>query len=65
MDIDIRTEPVAFIKEAVEFLGVSRQCLHEWRKQGKIQEYRYGSTGRVCFKWSDLQAVKESRNSGK
>jgi len=64
MDIDIRTEPVASIAAAVEFLGITRQALHIWRKRGKIQEYRYGTAGRVCFKWSDLQALKESRNSG-
>lgn len=64
MQIDIVNEPVASIAAAVEYLGISRQWFYIWRKRGKIQEYRYGTSGRVCFKWSDLQALKESKMLG-
>ena len=56
--IDASVEPVATIDMAREYLGVSRQTLHIWRKKGKLPEYRYGATHRVCFKWADLEALK-------
>ena len=60
-DIDIRQ--LAVLQAAADFLGVSRQTVYEWRKQGILLEYRLGPTKRVCFKWSDLEAIKAERDS--
>jgi len=60
-DIDIRQ--LAVLQAAADFLGVSRQTVYEWRKQGILPEYRLGPTKRVCFKWSDLEAIKAERDS--
>lgn len=60
-DIDIRQ--LAVLQAAADFLGVSRQTVYEWRKQGILPEYRLGPTKRVCFKWSDLEALKAERDS--
>lgn len=60
-DIDIRQ--LAVLQAAADFLGVSRQTVYEWRKQGILPEYRLGPTERVCFKWSDLEALKAERDS--
>ena len=51
----------AFTQVAAEFLGVSRQTIHAWRKTGILPEYRFGPTKRVCFKWADLEAIKAER----
>lgn len=59
--IDVRN--FAVIQAAAEFLGVSRQTVYDWRKQGILPEYRLGRTERVCFKWSDLEALKAERDS--
>lgn len=64
MFLDITTERIATPTMAREFLGVSRQTIHAWRKMGILPEYRYGSTVRVCFKWDDLVKLKESRTKG-
>lgn len=60
-NIDIRQ--LAVLQAAADFLGVSRQTVYEWRKQGILPEYRLGPTKRVCFKWSDLEAIKAERDS--
>lgn len=60
-DIDVRD--LAVLQAAANFLGVSRQTVHTWRKQGILPEYRLGPTERVCFKWSDLEALKAERDS--
>ena len=52
---------IAFLQLAAEFLGVSRQTIHTWRKEGILPEYRFGPTKRVCFKWADLEAIKAER----
>ena len=52
---------IAFLQLAAEFLGVSRQTIHAWRKTGILPEYRFGPTKRVCFKWADLEAIKAER----
>lgn len=57
------TEPIASLAMAAEFLGVSRQTIHTWRKQGILPEYRYGKTERVCFKWADLEKCKDKREA--
>jgi hypothetical protein len=57
--IDVSVEHIATIAMAQEFLGVSRQTLHTWRKKGILPEYRYGVAQRVCFKWADLQKLKK------
>lgn len=59
--VDVRQ--LAVLQAAADFLGVSRQTVYEWRKQGILPEYRLGSTKRVCFKWSDLEALKAERDS--
>lgn len=59
--IDVRQ--LAMLQAAADFLGVSRQTVYEWRKQGILPEYRLGPTKRVCFKWSDLEAIKAERDS--
>jgi len=57
----IDARDVAFIQAAAHFLGVSRQTIHTWRKEGILPEYRFGPTERVCFKWTDLVAIKTHR----
>jgi excisionase family DNA binding protein len=58
---EIDLQDVAFLQIAAEFLGVSRQTIHTWRKEGILPEYRFGPTKRVCFKWDDLRAYKAFR----
>ncbi len=60
-DIDVRD--LAVLQAAAEFLGVSRQTVHSWRKKGILPEYRFGPTKRVCFKWSDLEAFRDAQQS--
>ena len=59
----IDTKDIAFIQVAAVFLGVSRQTIHTWRKEGILPEYRFGPTKRVCFKWADLEAMRASREA--
>lgn len=59
----IDARDVAFIQAAAQFLGVSRQTIHTWRKEGILPEYRFGPTERVCFKWGDLEQLRASREA--
>lgn len=55
---------VATLAMAAEFLGVSRMTVFTLRKEGKLTEYRL-LPRRVCFKWSDLEALKAERQAHK
>lgn len=55
---------IATLAMAAEFLGVSRMTIFTWRKEGRLREYRL-SPKRVCFLWSDLEALKASRGKAK
>lgn len=59
----ISIRDIAFMQVAVEFLGVSRQTIHTWRKEGILPEYRFGPTKRVCFKWADLEELRAARKA--
>ena len=52
---------VATLAMAEEFLGVSRMTIYTWRKEGKLKEYRFANSKRVCFLWADLEALKATK----
>ena len=58
-----RPEYIASLAMAAEFLGVSRMTIYTWRKEGRLREYRFGPTKRVCFKWADLEALRAERDA--
>lgn len=62
-EITIDGVRVATLAMAAEFLGVSRMTIYTYRKEGKLPEYRFASTKRVCFKLSDLEALKAERDA--
>lgn len=46
------------IQEVTELLGVTRQTLHNWRKQGLLPAYRFGMGRAVRFKRSDIEQIR-------
>ena len=59
----IDNEPIASISMAADYLGVSRMTIYTWRKRGILPEYHFGIAKRVCFKWSDLKALKATHTA--
>ncbi len=52
------------IHEAAEYLGVCRNTLRNWCRQGKIPEYRHPVNNYRLFKASDLdQVLKETEHA--
>ncbi|MBM4091915.1 MAG: helix-turn-helix domain-containing protein [Planctomycetes bacterium] len=45
------------IQEAAEYLGVCRNTLRNWCRQGKIPEYRHPVNNYRLFKVSDLDQL--------
>jgi len=45
------------IREAAEYLGVCRNTLRSWCRQGKIPEYRHPVNNYRLFKASDLDKL--------
>ena len=45
------------IREAAEYLGVCRNTLRNWCRQGKIPEYRHPVNNYRLFKASDLDKL--------
>lgn len=45
------------ITEAAEFLGVCRNTLRNWGRDGKIQEYRHPVNQYRLFKLKDLERL--------
>jgi excisionase family DNA binding protein len=45
------------IREAAEYLGVCRNTLRNWCRQGKIPEYRHPVNNYRLFKASDLDRL--------
>ena len=62
-EITIDGVRVATLAMAAEFLGVTRMTIYTWRKEGKLPEYRFANSKRVCFKWADLEALKAEKNA--
>jgi hypothetical protein len=52
-----RTERPVSQKEAIQFLGKSRQTLSKWRKEGRITGHKLG--GRIYFLKSELLAAMQ------
>ncbi|MFV1969068.1 MAG: helix-turn-helix domain-containing protein [Pirellulaceae bacterium] len=48
------------IAEAAEFLGVSRNTLRNWGREGKIVEHRHPINNYRLYKQSDLEELLES-----
>lgn len=46
-----KTEMIT-VKDVAKLLGVSQVTVHQWKKDGKLKYYRYGS--RIRFKKSDI-----------
>ena len=45
------------IREAAEYLGVCRNTLRNWCRQGKIPEYRHPVNNYRLFRAADLDAL--------
>lgn len=45
------------IQEVTELLGVTRQTLYNWRKQGTLPAYRIGTGRAVRYKRSDVEQL--------
>ena len=45
------------IQEAAEYLGVCRNTLRNWCRQGKIPEYRHPVNNYRLFREADLEAL--------
>ena len=50
-------------KEVSKLLGVSMVSIHTWKKDGKLQFYRYGS--RIRFKKSEVLQVEKYKGNKK
>lgn len=50
------------IKDACDFLKVSKVSLHKWKREGKIEYHRFGS--RIRFKKSELLALSRPKKKG-
>lgn len=61
-ELMLNGERIATLSMAAEFLGVSRMTIFTWRKEGKLRAYRLPPK-RVCFKWSDLEALKAEKSA--
>jgi len=46
-------------EEVMELIGVTRQCLYIWRKEGILKAYCPGS-GIVRYKMSDVEKLMQS-----
>lgn len=62
-EITVNGYRVATLAMAAEFLGVTRMTIYTWRKEGKLTEYRFGDSKRVCFKWTDLEALRAEKDA--
>lgn len=45
-------------QEVTELLGVTRQTLYNWRKQGTLPAYRFGTSFAVRYKRSDIEQIR-------
>lgn len=55
-----KEQEVFFIRDVCEMLGVSRQSLYVWIKEGKLKCNIMGS-GRKCFTREQIDEFKNSR----
>lgn len=46
------------MREVTELLGVTRQTLLNWRKQGILPAYRFGAGRTVHYKRSDIEEFR-------
>lgn len=54
------------VKDAAEFLGVSRDTLRRWDKKGKLTAYRHPMNKYRLYKKEDLQNIlNEIKRPGK
>jgi len=57
------------VKDAAEFLGVSRDTVRRWDKKGKLKAYRHPMNLYRLYKKEDLQnilnEIKRPREGGK
>ena len=45
------------VKDAAEFLGVSKDTIRRWDKKGKLKAYRHPMNHYRLYKKADLQAI--------
>ena len=54
------------VKDAAEFLGVSRDTIRRWDKKGKLKAYRHPMNRYRLYKKEDLQKIlNEIKRPGK
>ncbi len=47
--------------EACDFLGVARQTLSRYVREGRVQQYRQGITRTIYYKQTELQTLIDIR----
>ena len=48
-------------EEACDFLGVTRQTLSRYVRDGRLQQYRQGITRTIYYKQTELQSLADIR----
>lgn len=57
------TNDYLLVNEAAELLGVSRNTIRNWGRDGKIAEYRHPVNNYGLFSRSELEQIRKKLNS--